>query len=139
MVQESEAFINENNVLELILGSKITEPGYIALITKVYDLALQLEDKSLPVKLLVDCSHLNEMDKIATELAVKGTRDLQFNQIASFGLDPKYIPLLQVILSETAKQVAVAEGSPEGTTPSDLIKNFDTKEEAKKWLENIVT
>ncbi|MFS8131350.1 MAG: hypothetical protein ACMG57_05230 [Candidatus Dojkabacteria bacterium] len=139
MEQETKAFLDENNWLEIVLGSRITEKDYIALITRVYDLALQLEDKDFPVKLLVDCSHLMEMEKIASELAVKGTRDLQFNQIASFGLDPKYIPLLQIILSETAKQVAAQEGSPAGITPQDLIKDFPTREEAERWLENIVT
>lgn len=121
MSNGSTASINANDQLEIILGSKITEADYISLITRVYDLALEIEDKDLPVKLLVDCSQLSEMEEMAESHAVKGTRDLHFNKIASFKLDPKYIPLLGTILSEAA-----TEGAE--------IKDFPSREEAEEWL-----
>lgn len=119
----TRAFINSHNWLEIILGKMITKDDYIQLITSVYDLALEIEDKDLPVKLLVDCSRQEDMEEIAEELAVKGTRDLHFNKIASFQLSPKFIPLLGKILTE-----AQTEGAE--------IKNFDTREQAEEWLEN---
>jgi len=122
-VEDARAFINSHDWLEIILGKMITKDDYIKLVTKVYDLALELEDKDLPIKLLVDCSRQEDMEEMAEELAVKGTRDLHFNKIASFQLKPKFMTLLGTILTE-----AQTEGAE--------IKNFDTREEAEEWLGN---
>lgn len=119
MVHPTSVFINSNNWLEIILGSKIMRDDYLDLISKVYDLSLVIEDKDLPVNLLVDCSHQDYMEDVAEELAVRGTRDLNFSKIASFKLNPKFIPLLGKILKEIH---------------GGQIKNFDSREEAEQWL-----
>lgn len=116
---QTKVFINSSNELEIILGTKITQKDYIDLISQVYELSLKIEDMDLPVKLLVDCSPQEEMEEMAEELAVKGTRDLNFLKIASFGLKPKFIPLLGTILGEI-------QGGE--------IKNFQTRQEAEDWL-----
>ncbi|MEO6729470.1 MAG: STAS/SEC14 domain-containing protein [Candidatus Dojkabacteria bacterium] len=121
MPDETTAFINSNNWLEITLGKFISEKDYIHLITLVYDLALELEDKDYPVMLLVDCSGQEDMEEMAEKHAVKGTRDLHFNKIASFGLKPKFIPLLSTIVTET--------GNAE-------IKDFPTRAEAVDWLQS---
>ncbi len=123
MANGSSAYLDSHDWLVIVLGKMITSQDYLELIKNVYDIALEIEDKDLPVKLLVDCTALSEMEEMAETLAVKGTRDLHFNKIASFGLDPKYIPLLGKILTE-----AQTEGAE--------IKSFATKEEAEEWLEH---
>lgn len=113
------AFINPSNWLEIVLSKKITEENYINLLSTVYDLSLELEESGLPVKLLVDCSQFTEMDNMAEEHAIKGTRDLHFNQIACFKLNPQHIPLLGKVLNELE-------------TPN--FRSFETREEAEEWL-----
>lgn len=113
------AFINHNNWLEIVLSEKITGENYVSLLSTVYDLSLELEERGLPVKLLVDCSQFMEMNNMAEEHAIKGTRDLHFNQIACFKLNPQHIPLLGKILNELE-------------TPN--FKAFNSREEAEEWL-----
>lgn len=122
----THAYIDSNNWLVIILGNKITRDDYLNLIAQVYDLALEIEEKNLLVKLLVDCTRLSVMEETVKEHIVKGTRDLQFNKIASFGLDPKYVPILVRIFQET-------------DISSSSIQDFKTQKEAEEWLMDIVT
>lgn len=113
--------LNSNNIIEFITSGPLSledavEAGKLSL-----EIATRLQDKQLPVLVLIDSANSPEkMDENAFKAAAMVFRDVPLSKVASFG-DHEYRKLRE---EELARQAG----------KTNIYRFFKTKEEAIAWL-----
>ena len=117
----NQVFLNSKGWVEVFWGKRVDAKGYVSAATEMIRLLVLLGDEGKPLRLLIDFSALEETTAEAAQFASLATRDLGCDKIAGFAIKPKFKIILDTI--------------KERSTKADTIREFQTRQEAERWLE----
>jgi hypothetical protein len=116
-------FLNDQGIIEFVWEGDMTWKRYVEIEGEAVKIASDLEAKGLPVKLIVDFTHLGGMiGKQLASISKMSLADIPYVKCAGYGVQPRHQPMLDVIKEESRSNPGI-------------IKDFPTREAALKWLE----
>jgi hypothetical protein len=120
--ENPKIFLNDQGVIEQIWNGDLKWKSYTESLQRLLRLATELELQGKPVNVIVDFTHFGEVEPIGTTIAAIGLKDIPYRRIAGFGIKPEHQALLDKIKDDSRSNPG-------------LIRDFPTREEALKWVE----